>query len=121
MNTYLKEAYREESSPQCNTRDRKVANEISRDFIDTEHSSGDVNKMLLGSFVEAYDKDEGDEVEPQVSPYSPRSNGEREIFPTSNQVENGASMTGLRNGMQHLATGPDYQPNGSGALLLSNG
>ena len=29
-----------------------------RDVIDTEHSSGDVNKMLLGSFVEEYDFDD---------------------------------------------------------------
>lgn len=33
----------------------------SSDIIDTEPSSGDTNKMLLGSFVEAYDrKDEED-------------------------------------------------------------
>ncbi|KAL8732449.1 MAG: hypothetical protein Q9181_003945 [Wetmoreana brouardii] len=32
-----------------------------KDMIDTEHASGDVNKMLLGSFVEAYDEDEEDE------------------------------------------------------------
>ncbi|KAL9609992.1 MAG: hypothetical protein Q9167_005265 [Letrouitia subvulpina] len=34
-----------------------------KDMIDTEHASGDVNKMLLGSFVEAYDEDEEDEPE----------------------------------------------------------
>lgn len=34
-----------------------------KDMIDTEHASGDVNKMLLGSFVEAYDEDEEDESE----------------------------------------------------------
>jgi hypothetical protein len=27
-----------------------------RDIVDTEHSTGDLNKMLLGSFVEEYDK-----------------------------------------------------------------
>ena len=27
-----------------------------RDIVDTEHSSGDLNKMLLGSFVEEFDK-----------------------------------------------------------------
>ena len=32
-----------------------------KDMIDTEHATGDVNKMLLGSFVEAYDEDEEDE------------------------------------------------------------
>lgn len=32
-----------------------------KDMIDTEHASGDVNKMLLGSFVEAYDEDEEDD------------------------------------------------------------
>lgn len=31
-----------------------------KDMIDTEHASGDVYKMLLGSFVEAYDDDEDD-------------------------------------------------------------
>ncbi|KAL9032270.1 MAG: hypothetical protein Q9214_008038, partial [Letrouitia sp. 1 TL-2023] len=34
-----------------------------KDMIDTEHASGDVNKMLLGSFVEAYDEDDEDESE----------------------------------------------------------
>ena len=32
-----------------------------KDMIDTEHASGDVNKMLLGSFVEAYDDDSDDD------------------------------------------------------------
>ena len=30
------------------------------DIVDTEHSRGDVNKMLLGSFVEEYDKKDED-------------------------------------------------------------
>ena len=41
---------------------------MNSDFIDTEHSSGDINKMLLGSFVEEYDLDEGDEGELIGSP-----------------------------------------------------
>ena len=32
---------------------------MSSDIIDTESSRGDVNKMLLGSFVEEYDIDDG--------------------------------------------------------------
>jgi hypothetical protein len=35
--------------------------EETRDIIDTEPSYGDVNKMLLGSFVEEYDEDDEDE------------------------------------------------------------
>lgn len=31
------------------------------DIIDTEHSTGDINKMLLGSFIPEYDEDEDDD------------------------------------------------------------
>ncbi|KAL8941905.1 MAG: hypothetical protein Q9216_001978 [Gyalolechia sp. 2 TL-2023] len=43
------------------------------DIIDTEHASGDVNKMLLGSFVQEYDDE--DEDNPMQDPETP-SRGE---------------------------------------------
>jgi hypothetical protein len=44
------------------------ANETISDIIDTEPSSGDVNKMLLGSFVEEYDEDDEDGTRNWMSP-----------------------------------------------------
>ncbi|KAL9581438.1 MAG: hypothetical protein Q9212_003902 [Teloschistes hypoglaucus] len=41
-----------------------------KDMIDTEHASGDVNKMLLGSFVEAYDEDEEDDDDLDSDPFN---------------------------------------------------
>ena len=35
---------------------------VGSDLVDTEHCEGDVNKMLLGSFEEAYDEMEDDDV-----------------------------------------------------------
>ena|ERR1700733_2525175 len=31
---------------------------FSRDFVDTEHCTGDLNKMLLGSFIEEFDAED---------------------------------------------------------------
>jgi hypothetical protein len=31
---------------------------IFRDFVDTEHCTGDINKMLLGSFIEEFDAED---------------------------------------------------------------
>ncbi|KAI4110034.1 MAG: hypothetical protein L6R37_000167 [Teloschistes peruensis] len=42
-----------------------------KDMIDTEHASGDVNKMLLGSFVEAYDEDEDEDDDFESDPFDP--------------------------------------------------
>ncbi|KAL8690381.1 MAG: hypothetical protein Q9218_004160 [Villophora microphyllina] len=46
-----------------------------KDMIDTEHASGDVNKMLLGSFVEAYDEDEEDDSDSDYSELEDASPG----------------------------------------------
>ena len=54
-------------------------------MIDTEHSTGDVNKMLLGSFVEAYDRDEGDEITLGNPPESLQQIGERTMSPESDE------------------------------------
>ncbi|KAL8698877.1 MAG: hypothetical protein Q9201_006328 [Fulgogasparrea decipioides] len=58
-----------------------------KDMIDTEHASGDVNKMLLGSFVEAYDEDEEDESDfdyPELDDASPGADERRWTSPPSN-------------------------------------
>ena len=42
-----------------------------RDLVDTEHCTGDVNKMLLGSFVPLYDEMDDDDVSTIGGPLSP--------------------------------------------------
>ena len=65
---------------------------MHRDIIDTEHASGDVNKMLLGSFVPAYDQDEGEETQPLSSP-TPYSNPTEPLYHYgSDRVGNGVSL-----------------------------
>jgi hypothetical protein len=63
-----------------------LADEIMySDIIDTEPSSGDVNKMLLGSFVEEYDEDDEESVS-QGTPIqlmdSPPGLGQQATSPT---------------------------------------
>lgn len=81
------------------------ANGIVSDIIDTEHSTGDVNKMLLGNFVEEYDNDDGDELSLGASADSPQYFGERTMSPESNtddgEVFNGES---LPKGVKPVAT-----------------
>lgn len=60
-------------------------------MIDTEHSSGDVNKMLLGSFVEEYDKDEGDDSDPFVDFPGPRYSPSENATSPQTQFVNGSS------------------------------
>ena len=57
---------------------------MDRDVIDTEHSKGNINKMLLGSFVDAFDKDEWDEPAISASPNS-RNSVERIVSPHHGQ------------------------------------
>lgn len=64
-----------------------LADEIMySDIIDTEPSSGDVNKMLLGSFVEEYDEDDDEESVSRGTPMqlmdSPRGLGQQATSPT---------------------------------------
>lgn len=64
------------------------ADDVFSDIIDTEPSSGDVNKMILGSFVEGWDK--RDEEEGSVSAgavqaddsYEPRFGSPTSPFPS---------------------------------------
>ena len=60
-----------------------------RDIVDTEHSTGDVNKMLLGSFVEEYDhdEDESDEISTGDSTGSPQYFNERTLSPETSVDE----------------------------------
>lgn len=41
---------------------------VYRDIVDTEPCTGNVNKMLLGSFVEEFDEEDGDEISAPGSP-----------------------------------------------------
>lgn len=72
------------------------------DIVDTEHSTGDVNKMLLGSFVEEYDKDEGDDPNYFSSLDSNHNGSEREMSPESSYSEH-TPQSGQRS-----ATSPTY-------------
>lgn len=46
-----------------------------RDIVDTEHSRGDLNKMLLGSFVEEFDQKDEIVSSPPSTPSRGRSYG----------------------------------------------
>ena len=59
----------------------------SSDIIDTEHASGNINKMLLGSFVEEFDADEGIELNPHELGDPWRQLGELELSPEPIQEE----------------------------------
>ena len=70
---------------------------LCRDIVDSEHCSGDVNKMLLGSFVEEYDLFDDDELAP-MSPVAELDAGPltespfqltNGYFPTSSNAETG--------------------------------
>lgn len=50
-------------------------NYLYRDIVDTEHATGDVNKMLLGSFVEQYDLYDDDDQLILLSPTTTEFNG----------------------------------------------
>ena len=90
---------------------------MSRDIIDTEHSTGDVNKMLLGSFIEEYDKDEGDELILFDSPDSNQYGGERAISPKSPHSDGGFGKGHTPQSVQRSATGFIY----SGPSRPANG
>ena len=77
-------------------------------MIDTEHSTGDVNKMLLGSFVEEYDKDEGGELTYFESPDSNHYGSERAMFPEPGHNEGGLGMEHTPQNVQRSPTGFTY-------------
>lgn len=69
-----------------------ATNCLCRDIVDFEHCSGDVNKMLLGSFVEEYDDDDEpatmsiiSELDLTETPLQQPTN----YFPTSSTAETG--------------------------------
>lgn len=93
---------------------------LCRDIVDSEHCSGDVNKMLLGSFVEEYDLFDDDEPAPMFSiaeldagPLT-ESPSQQPIgyFPTSSNAETGLFEMPTRRSM-----GPQVQRNMSTARL----
>ena len=58
---------------------------IPRDVIDTEHCEGDVNKMLLGSFVRKWDLSDEENLSRMSSPTSLQSTPSPEAYkPDSN-------------------------------------
>lgn len=77
-------------------------------MIDTEHSTGDVNKMLLGSFVEEYDKDEGDELGLVGSSDCNRYGSEQTMSPESSRGEGGLGTEHSPQSVQRSPTGPTY-------------
>lgn len=82
-----------------------ATNCVCRDIVDFEHCSGDVNKMLLGSFVEEYDDDEEpatmsiiselDGVPLTETPLQQPTN----YFPTSSTAETGLFELATRQSM----------------------
>ena len=66
-----------------------------RDVIDREPATGDVNKMMLGSFVEEYDEADGsdDDDSSTIGPVEPYSRPDSEGTLNHNQAVYGA-MTG---------------------------
>ncbi len=90
------------------------------DIIDTEHSSGDVNKMLLGSFIEEYDKDDGDELTFFESPDSQHSLSERSASPRSRDSNGVPAMGSLDQGVQSSMRGLNHSRDGSGSFSPVN-
>ena len=96
---------------------RNTTDNLFRDFIDTEHSKGDVNKMLLGSFVEEYDQDEGNDEDPFDSPSTgqffnpPPAQPTFDDYVANMEARNGA----VRANMDQIAQGVQFseppQPN----------
>ncbi|OBT67421.1 hypothetical protein VE03_03009 [Pseudogymnoascus sp. 23342-1-I1] len=115
------------NDPDATSRLRRLDNHLVYagipDIVDTEHSTGDVNKMLLGSFVEEYDRyDDEDDDEPTLlspvaeldagpiteSPYQQPTG----YFPTSSNADNGLFQTQTGSSM-----GPQVRRNTSTAGL----
>ena len=79
-------------------RDQDISSKY-KDMIDTEHALGDVNKMLLGSFVEAYDEDEeidsnSDSHSSELEHASPGANNHRKRSPPFTTTGTNGSWSG---------------------------
>ena len=61
--------------------------------------------MLLGSFVEEYDKDEGLELTPLDSPDFEQNMSERAVSPKSSQSDGVPAMDLVNHGIQRSTTG----------------
>jgi hypothetical protein len=59
---------------------------LSRDFVDTEHCTGDVNKMLLGSFIEEFDAEDEVIKSPPGTPKRGISHGTSKSPPESQRA-----------------------------------
>ena len=97
---------------------RIESNNKYSDIIDTEHSSGDLNKMLLGSFNEEYDKDEDNELTIFNSPEPEQYSSERTVSPQSLQSESGPEFDPLNYSIQRSATDFSHSRNRSGSSPL---
>ena len=70
--------------------------------------------MLLGSFVEEYDKDEGDELALFGSSDSNPYGSERTMSPESSHGEVGLGMKYIPQSVQRSPTGPPYTRRANG-------
>ena len=76
--------------------------------------------MLLGSFVEEYDKDEGDELTPYDSPNSTQYFSERALSPESSHGDYSPTRDNASQGVQRSATGFSHSRDGSGFFSSVN-
>ena len=89
-------------------------------MIDTEHSSGDVNKMLLGSFVEEYDNDEGDDQIPFNFPAFNYSASEDAMSPGLSFSDNKFKVDLQSQAVPRSTPGFRYSNHGSALLSPAN-
>lgn len=85
------------------------ANYLFRDIVDTEHSTGDVNKMLLGSFVEEYDLYDDDEPAP-MSPIAELDGAPLTESPFQQPIGYFPTSSTGETGLVHLQTGSSMGP-----------
>ena len=71
--------------------------------------------MLLGSFVEEYDNDEGAEMDPLGSPTSYQPFSDREMSPTSIHSEASLPMGNASKAVQNPMTVQNHHRDGSGS------
>ncbi|CZR54532.1 uncharacterized protein PAC_04416 [Phialocephala subalpina] len=112
-----------EATFQLRRLDNELKNEGIPDLVDTEHCNGDVNKMLLGSFNEAYDAvDDFEEPESPLSPSRQSSYGGYEQFQGAGRGQYPTAMPPPRSSTMQTQpvpryfsdhTGRDARPSGS--------
>ena len=71
--------------------------------------------MLLGSFMEDYDNDEGAEMDPLGSPSSYHQFSDREMSPTSIYSEPSLSSVNTTKAIQNPMTGQNHHRDASGS------